>query len=124
MAFTEEERVMNRSMLELSIKELQSGRPVTDDWEQEHFNFFSRVRRSFVNFMDMYPGNEDEDLRRKLNHAEQLARYQEMHWENTLYMNFPAYLQFLEVLHWIVQYEAQEDDGLGDLINTMSITTN
>jgi hypothetical protein len=123
MAQTDEQCLQNYQLLQRSIAELKSGRKPTDDWEQDHFDFFSRLRTSFPDFRELYPGVEDEDYTRWKNNAEQLARYQAMHWEQTGRMNYPAYLQFLEVVMLIVQFELGDEnqDNLTSILQTLAM---
>jgi hypothetical protein len=71
----------------------------------------------------LYSGVEDEDYTRWKNNAEQLARYQAMHWEQTGRMNYPAYLQFLEVVMLIVQFELGDEnqDNLTSILQTLAM---
>lgn len=111
----------NYIMLLRSIDELKSGRKVSDDWEQDHYNFFYKIRKAFHDFRDVNPEVDDEDLRKTRNETEQLARYQEMYLESSGNMHYIAYLQFLERVLIIIQYfmEDEEIDELSSLISAM-----
>ena len=123
MEITPQQKYENYEMLERSIAQLKSNTKMSEDWEQDHFNFFFKIRKAFPNFNGMYLDIHDEDVRRWLNSAEQLARYQEMHWEKTGYMNYYAYLQFLQFVKNIADNELgmTDDSGITSLLESLAV---
>ena len=123
MGYTDEQKHQHYQFLLKSIEELRSGHPPTDDWEQEHFNFFRSLRREFPNFHLMNNEQDGEEFIQWKNHAEQLARYQEMYWESNGEMNYPAYLQLLEYLLMLANYMkgVDDDDGLSAMMENLGM---
>ena len=120
MAYTSEQQQEHYRFLILSIKELKSGRPPTDDWEQDHFNFFSSIRRAFPDFRNVDKNIEDEMFRIKMKDAEMLARYIEMYWESCGEIPYDAYLQLLQRIQYAIEYD-MEDDEISNLMSGMSM---
>jgi hypothetical protein len=120
MAYTSEQQTEHYRFLLLSIEELKSGRKPTDDWEQEHFNFFSKIRMTFPDFRKVSENIQDKMFRVKMNDAEQLARYIELYWESNGDIPYDAYLQFLQRMKYAVEYE-KTDDEIADLMSGLSM---
>jgi len=95
MEFNETQKYENYIMLMKSIEELKSGRKHTDDWEQLHFNFFSKFRAMYPDISRINPEVEDDDFRKTLHQCEQIARYLEMYWENNGTIEYRSYLNLL-----------------------------
>ena len=122
MSIADEQKYANYQFLLKSIAELKSGRKPTEDWEQSHFTFFYTMRKTFVDFRLMSIGQDDDEFKRWQNNAEQLARYQEMHWESNGCMNYPAYLQLLEHVLMLADYGYNdEDDGLNSMMENLGM---
>ena len=110
MKFTETQKYENYIILMRSIEELRSGRKHTDDWEQDHFNFFSKIRTMYPDLSRLYPEVEDDDFRKMLHECEQIARYLEMYWENNGTIEYRSYLNLLLRIKDILFSVVDEDE--------------
>jgi hypothetical protein len=120
MDYTSEQKYEHYLFLQRSLAELKSGRKPTDDWEQEHFNFFVKIRQAFPDFRRVSLDIEDSMYRAKMEDAEMLARYIEMYWEGNGAIEYNAYLQFLQRMLYAFEYTLT-DDEISDLMAMMKM---
>jgi len=120
MEFTHDQRYENYLTLQRSLQELRSGRKVTDDWENTHYNFFVRTRGFFTDFNRVLYNDETPELRKKCSELERLAAYTEKYIEQTGKIDYAVYTLFLERLLYLAEY-FMPDDELTDLMEKLGM---
>ena len=113
MEITEEQKTRNYDFLINSLHRLRAGIPPTEDIEQEDWCYFKGMRQVIGDFNTIHPENTDSAYRAKANELEQIARYLDMFTEESGHIEYGAYLQLLERVNYIVEYQnVDEMDGL------------
>jgi len=106
----DEERYHNYLFLQRSLSELRSGRKPTDDWEQHHYNFFTKIRNFFPSFDEMNIDIIDEEFRNKAYETEKMARYLENYFERAGTVDYKLYTLFLERIQYLFEYFMDEEE--------------
>jgi len=106
----EHERHQNYLFLQRSLSELRSGRKPTDDWEQHHYNFFTKIRNYFPDFSEMNNDVHEEAFREKAYEAEKMARYTEDYFERAGTLDYTVYMMFLERVQYLSEYFMDEEE--------------
>jgi hypothetical protein len=120
MEFTSTQKYENYKMLLESIKELRRGVKPSDDWEQLHFTFFSKLRAVYPDMSKINLEIEDRDFRKTLFEAEQIAKYLEMYWENNGTIHYNSYLDLLVRIREIAEY-FMDDYEITSIMMNMNI---
>lgn len=120
MDFTNDQRHENYLMLQRSLQEIRSGRPITDDWEHKHYAFFEKTRSFFFNFNCVTNKDDNEELTKTCAELEKLAVYTEQFIEKTGRMDYAVYKLFLERLLYLAEY-TMEDDEINSLMENLGL---
>ena len=118
--FSDVEKYKNYTDIVNTIKYLEDGGRVTEDWTEDHKSMVSKRRGWIPNFSSINEEREDVEFRKVCDETETIMNYLVHNTKKTGYFDAKLYLLLLKHMKKILDMLA-DDDEMNDLLSMMKM---